>query len=98
MYSDYDGDMLTRFLVLEEHPISVRPHGDSKWKENFIRTIPSTLQKLNSIPQDLTPKFAVCEASHSSGGIALAPSVEHYLEIVNKCQILDAALMNPMNP
>ena len=36
--------------------------------------MPSTLQKLKSIAQDLTPKFAVCEASSSSGGLALAPS------------------------
>ena len=79
MYSDCDGDTLTHSLVQytfddEEHPISVRPHGNSKRKENFIRTMPSTLQKLKSIAQDLTPKFAVREASHSSGGIALAPS------------------------
>ena len=36
--------------------------------------MPSTLQKLKTIAQDLTPKFAVCEASSSSGGLALAPS------------------------
>ena len=36
--------------------------------------MPSTLQKLKCIAQDLTPKFAVCEASSSSGGLALAPS------------------------
>ena len=36
--------------------------------------MPSTLQKLKNIDQDLTPKIAVCEASSLSGGLALAPS------------------------
>ena len=60
--------------------------------------MPSTLQKLKSIAQDLTPKLAVCKASLSSGRLALAPSAEHYLEIVNRCQISDTALMKHMNP
>ena len=51
----------------------MRPLKNSKWK-NLIRTMPSTLQKVKSIAQDLTPKLVICEASHSSDGIALAPS------------------------
>ena len=36
--------------------------------------MPSTLQKLKNVAQDLTPKFAICEASSSSGGLASALS------------------------
>ena len=77
--TDCDGDTLTHSLVQytfddDEHPVSLRPHGNSKKKESFIRTMPSTLQKLKNVAQDLTPKFAICEASSSSGGLATASS------------------------
>ena len=58
----------------EELQITIRPHGNSKKRENFIRTMPSTLKKLKNVARDLTPKFAVCEASSSSGGLAAASS------------------------
>ena len=58
----------------EEHPITVRPHGNSKKRDNYIRTMPSTLKKLKNVARDLTPKFAVCEASSSSGGLTTASS------------------------
>ena len=64
----------TIYICWRGAPFSLCPHGNSKRKESFIRTMPSTLQNLKSIAQDLTPKFAVCEASLSSGGLALAPS------------------------
>jgi hypothetical protein len=59
----------------EEHAVLVRPHGNSKHKESFLRTMPSALQKLKKVAQNLTPKFAICEVSSSSGGLASAPSV-----------------------
>ena len=37
--------------------------------------MPSTLQKLKNVVRDLTPKFAICEVSSSSGGLASATSV-----------------------
>lgn len=36
--------------------------------------MPSTLQKLRSVAQNLTPKFAVCEVSSAAGEITGAPS------------------------
>ena len=47
----------------QEHPIFSRPHGNSKKSESFIRTMPSTLQKLKKVAKNLTPKFAVCEGT-----------------------------------
>ena len=78
-YADFDGDTLSLSLVQytfddEEHAVAVRPHGNSKKRENYIRTMPSTLKKLKSVARDLTPKFAVCEASTSSGGLSKASS------------------------
>ena len=79
-FTDADGDTLTHSLVQytfedEEHPVLLRPHGNSKHKESFLQTMPSTLQKLKKVAQDLTPKFAICEVSSSSGGLASASSV-----------------------
>ena len=52
--TDCDGDTLTHSLVQytfddDEHPVSLHPHGNSKKKESFIRTMPSTLQKLKNV-------------------------------------------------
>ena len=74
-----DGDTLTHSLVQytfenEEHAVLVRPHGSSKHKESFLQTMPSTLQKLKKVAQDLTPKFAICEVWSSYGGLASASS------------------------
>ena len=43
-------------------------------KKSFLRTMPSTLKKLKKIAQDLTPKFAICEASSAVGGLTTASS------------------------
>ena len=79
-FTDADSDTLTHSLVQytfedEEHAVLVCPHGNSKHKESFLQTMPSTLQKLKSVAQDLIPKFAICEVSSSSGGLASASSV-----------------------
>lgn len=76
---DGNGDKLSRAFVQywfdsEEHPVSVRPHGNSKRNEKFLRTMPSTLKKLKTAACDLTPKFAVCEVSSAIGDITTVPS------------------------
>ena len=76
---DYDGDTLTYAFVqytfdVEEHPVCFRPHGNSKRSEGFIRTMPSTLQKLKTVAKNLTPKFAVCNVSSEAGDIIGASS------------------------
>ena len=55
----------------EEHSILPRPHGNAKKGVSYVRTMPSTLQKLKTVAVNLTPKFAICEAS---GGIMTASS------------------------
>ena len=78
--TDYDGGTLTQALVQytyddEEHPVTIRPHGNPKRRENFIRTTPITLRKLKNVAQDLTPKFTICEATSSCGGLSTASSI-----------------------
>ena len=78
-FADCDGDTLNRALVQytfdeEEHIIISGPHGNAKKENTYLRTLPSTLQKLRKASQNLTPKFAVCEVSSASGGIMSATS------------------------
>ena len=54
--------------------ITLGPHGNAKNRSTYLRTLPSTLQKLRKVSQNLTPKFAVCEVSSASGGIMSASS------------------------
>ena len=82
--------MITRAFVQycfdsEEHSVSVRPHGNSKKKEKFLRTMPSTIKKLKMAARNLTPKFAVCEVSSAVGGIMTAPSAGTILR--NRLQV-----------
>ena len=53
----------------DEHPISVRPHGNSKKGTGFIRTMPSTLDILDTVAEKQTPKGAVHSVSSQLGGI-----------------------------
>ena len=62
--SDCDGDTLNCVLVQytfdeEEHAILLGPHGNLKKTSTYLRTKPSTLQKLQKVSRNLTPKFAV---------------------------------------
>ena len=38
----------------EEYSVSVRPHGNSKKKEKFLQTMPSTIKKLKMAARNLT--------------------------------------------
>ena len=53
----------------------IGPHGNSKKRASYARTMPSTLKKLKSAAQDLTPKFAVSEVLAGTGGLTKASSV-----------------------
>ena len=72
--------MLTHALVQyvfddEEHSVTIRPHGNSKKRESYLRTMPSTLSNLKKVTKNLTPKFAVCKVHTESGGLTKATSV-----------------------
>ena len=67
-FTDDSGELLHLALVQyvfddEEHSILPRPHGNAKNGASYVRTMPSTLQKLRKVAVNLTPKFAICEAS-----------------------------------
>ena len=47
----------------DEHSVIPRPHGNSKKVASYVRTMPSTLQRLRKVAVNLTPKFAICEMS-----------------------------------
>ena len=52
--SDCDGVTLNRALVQytfdeQEHAILLGPHGNSKKTSTYLRTMPSTLQKLHKV-------------------------------------------------
>ena len=69
---DQEGDLLNLALVHytfenEEHIIMPRPHGNSKSPSAYVRTLPSTLQKLREVSQHVPPKHAVSEVSRSVG-------------------------------
>ena len=53
----------------------IGPHGNSKKRASYARTMPSTLKKLKNAAQDLTPKFAVSEVLAGTGGLTKASSV-----------------------
>ena len=64
---DHDEDTLHLALVQycfddKEHSVIPRPHANSKQSESFVRTMPSTLQKLKDVSTNLTAKFAVCKS------------------------------------
>ena len=79
-FSDNEGDLLSLALVHytfenEEHIIMPRPHGNSKSQSAYVRTLPSTLQKLRDVSQHVAPKHAVSEVSRSVGGLSHVSSV-----------------------
>ena len=91
-FADCDGDTLNRALVQytfdeEEHAITLGPHGNAKKGSTYLRTLPSTLQKLRKVSQNLTPKFAVCEVSSAAGGIMSASSAASLPQ--NRQQVLN---------
>lgn len=58
----------------DEHAILVGPHGNSKKSQSYVRTMPSTLQKLTDVSKKLTPKPTVHAVSSHAGGVLGASS------------------------
>ena len=58
----------------DEHSIFVKPHGNSKRGEGYIRTMPSTLKLLDNVCTQQTPKQAVHTISSQLGGTVNAES------------------------
>jgi len=72
---DPSGDQLNRGFVQytfigKPHPVIQKPHGNCKSSKPFVRTTPSTLQKLkDSRKANKQPKQAVSEVTKQKGGI-----------------------------
>lgn len=57
------------------HVIVQKPHGNSKSSKPFIRTTPSTLQKLKECCKHCQPKQAVSTVTNVKGGVVNAKVV-----------------------
>ena len=53
-------------FVGEEHTVLTSPHEKS---QPFVRTMPSTLERVSKIATDLTPKPTIHAVSSHTGGI-----------------------------
>ena len=76
---DHEGDLNLALVHYtfenEEHAIMPHPHGNSKSQSPYVRTLPSTLQKLHEVSQHVPPKQAVGKVSRSVGGLSRVSSV-----------------------
>ena len=54
--------------------LGVRPHGNSKQSESYIRTMLSTLDKLTEVASEKTPKPSAHSVSSNHGGVVGALS------------------------
>lgn len=57
-----------------EHSVELRPHGNSKGKEPFSRTKPSTVKLLKDAVQTKSPRVVLREVENIKGGVANAHS------------------------
>ena len=76
LHTDPSGDQLNRAFVQytftnKPHPIIQKPHGNTKnaHAKPFIRTTPSTLQKLKECIERQRPKEAIAAVTKQKGGI-----------------------------
>lgn len=75
IYIDPSGDQLNLVFVQyvfsgKPHCIIQKPHGNSKHDNKpFIRTTPSTLQKLKDCRKSLPPRQAVSKVTADAGGV-----------------------------
>ena len=63
--TDHDEHLLNRCIVQyhftgDEHEVLVRPHGNSKRSESYIRTMPSTLKELTEVASEDTKTSCPC--------------------------------------
>ena len=67
----HDEQLLNRCIVQyhftgDEHEVLVRPHGNSKRSESYIRTMPSTLKELTEVASEKDTKTS-CLSSQRGG-------------------------------
>ena len=80
-FIDPSGDQLNLAFVQyvfsgKPHRIIQKPHGNSKHAHKpFIRTTPSTLQKLKACSKDLPPRQAISKVTTEKGGVLRVNSV-----------------------
>ena len=72
-----------------EHSVVPRPHGNSKKSDSYIRTMPSTLNKLKKVAVNLTPKFAVCEVSGDVSAPSAGSLVRNRQQVKDFCRRKD---------
>ena len=58
----------------QEHPVDLRPHGNSKGKQLFKRTKPSVIQQLKEASKNKPPKKVLREIENIQGGVMGAKS------------------------
>jgi len=58
----------------KEHKIKVAPHGNSVRSENYVRTIPSVLEKLKNASSTSTAKHALVKVENTTGSVTTALS------------------------
>ena len=79
--ADPSGDQLNRAFVQysfsgKPHPVLRKPHGNSKSAIPFVRTTPSTLEKLKECRKtNQPPKLVVSSVTKEKGGIVNAKAV-----------------------
>jgi len=66
---------LIQYLFTEgEHEVKVAPHGNSKQREGFVRTMPSVLKKLKNVATHSAAKRALSFVDDQLGGMLTASS------------------------
>ena len=71
---DSKGNLSSHALVQyhfqgEEHSIFVWPHGNAKKSESYVHTMPSTLEILDNVSTEQTPKLSVHIVFSQLGGV-----------------------------
>ena len=80
-YADSSGDQLNLVFVQyvfsgKPHDILQKPHGNCKYDNKpFVRTTPSTLQKLKECSKHLPPRQVVSKVTAEGGGVLNASSI-----------------------
>ena len=90
-------------FVSEEHEIRVRPHENSKRSYPYIRTMPSTLNKLTEVASEKMPKPAVHAVSSQRGGVvrvlsagSLPRNESQVKSIRRKIKVTSGSSMDPL--
>ena len=77
--ADHNSDVLNLSLVQYhfsqgEHQLKIAPHGNARYGQSYVRTMPSVMCKLKKEAKKKTPRRALQFVSHEAGGIMEATS------------------------